>query len=103
LKNFIPKALINSKKPQEWEALILKQHATCRGKSVEDAKTEYLDIVKQWPYYGTTFYPPCKAINCKNLPNKVIIGVNFEGIRLLKSRNKVFQSFLFLKLVLINI
>ena len=58
------------------------------GKDPEDAKSEYLNIVKQWAYYGTTFYPPCKSVGNK-LPSKyVIIGINYEGIRLLK-KNKV--------------
>jgi len=88
LKNFVPKQLMALKKPLEWEALIFKAHARNTGKSDEDAKTEYLDIVKQWPYYGTTFYPPCKAIGKVKLPNKVIIGVNAEGILMLKTKDK---------------
>jgi hypothetical protein len=85
LKQFVPKDLFSLKKPNEWESLIIKSHTSNTGKSAEEAKTEYLDIVKQWPFYGTTFYPPCKVIgNNKKLPNKVIIGVNAEGILLLK-------------------
>eukprot|EP01112_Ceratiomyxa_fruticulosa_P003608 TRINITY_DN1392_c0_g1_i1.p1 TRINITY_DN1392_c0_g1~~TRINITY_DN1392_c0_g1_i1.p1 ORF type:complete len:329 (-),score=55.09 TRINITY_DN1392_c0_g1_i1:160-1146(-) len=88
LKNFIPKHLMPLKKPQEWESLIFKAHAKNQGKTAEDAKTEYLDIVKQWPFYGTTFFPPCKSVGNKKLPNKVIIGVNAEGILLLKTKDK---------------
>eukprot|EP01113_Clastostelium_recurvatum_P003292 TRINITY_DN1142_c0_g1_i3.p1 TRINITY_DN1142_c0_g1~~TRINITY_DN1142_c0_g1_i3.p1 ORF type:complete len:328 (-),score=71.62 TRINITY_DN1142_c0_g1_i3:95-1078(-) len=88
LKVFIPKHLIGLKKPQEWETLVFRAHARNLGKSKEDAKTEYLDIVKQWPFYGTTFFPPCKGIGNKKLPNKVIIGVNAEGILLLKTKDK---------------
>lgn len=43
---------------------------------------------------GSTFFPACKVQNAKNLPNKVVIGVNYEGIRLYKTKNKVFFSFL---------
>jgi len=88
LKDFVPKALFGQKKAPEWEYLILKQHEGQQGKSAEDAKTEYLSIVRLWPYYGTTFFPPCKSVGNKNLPSKVIIGVNYEGIRLLKPKNK---------------
>jgi hypothetical protein len=84
LKQFVPKDLFSSKRPQEWEAMIFKIHAQHIGKKAEDAQTEYLDIVKQWPFYGTTFYPPCKSIANRRLPAKVIIGVNAEGILLLK-------------------
>jgi len=85
IRQFIPKDLFPTKRPGEWEAMIFKAHAMNASKSAEDAKTEYLDIVKQWPYYGTTFYPPCKVVaNPRNLPKLVVIGVNAEGILLLK-------------------
>jgi hypothetical protein len=62
----------------------LKAHSTNLGKTQEDAMSEYLTIVKEWPFYGTTFFPPCKSINNKKLPAKIIIGVNAEGILVLK-------------------
>jgi len=92
LKNFVPKDLFNKNKPNDWEALIFKQHAQNSGKSEEEAKTEYLDIVKQWPFYGTTFYPPCKTIGKTRIPNKVIIGVNAEGILLLKKDKELVST-----------
>jgi len=92
LKQFVPKDLFPQKKPNDWEALIFKAHAANTGKSEEDAKTEYLDIVKQWPFYGTTFYPPCKTIGSKKIPNKVIIGVNAEGILLLKKDKELVST-----------
>jgi myosin-7 len=92
LKQFVPKDLISSKKPSEWESLIFKAHAANTGKSAEDAKTEYLGIVKQWPFYGVTFYPPCKNVGNRKLPSKVIIGVNSEGILLLKKDKEVIST-----------
>jgi len=92
LKQFVPKDLFQQKKPNDWEALIFKAHATNTGKSEEDAKSEYLEIVKQWPFYGTTFYPPCKTIGSKKIPNKVIIGVNAEGILLLKKDKELVST-----------
>jgi len=92
LKQFVPKDLFPTKKPNEWESLVFKSHALNTGKSSEDAKTEYLDIVKQWPFYGTTFYPPCKSVGNRRLPNKVIIGVNAEGILLLKKDKELVST-----------
>jgi len=89
LKDYIPKTLIASKRLAEWETTIFQEHAKHVGKSAEDAKAAYLAIVKKWPYYGTTFYPPCKSVNNgRKIPNKVIIGVNAEGILLLKPKDK---------------
>jgi FERM central domain/PTB domain (IRS-1 type) len=85
LNLFVPKELMGQKKASDWETAILKEHRKHQGKSEEEAKLEYLDIVRQWPYYGTTFFPPCKVQSKqKGLPSKVIIGVNAEGILLLK-------------------
>jgi hypothetical protein len=90
LQDYVPKQLIQLKSAKEWETLIFKAHARNTGKSAEDAKGEYLDIVKLWPFYGTTFYPPCKTVSSgkTKLPAKVIIGVNAEGILLLKAKDK---------------
>jgi len=92
LRQFVPRDLFSLKKATEWENLIFRAHATYIGKSTDDAKTEYLDIVKQWPFYGTTFHPPCKTVGNKRILKKVIIGVNTEGILLLKRDSKELVS-----------
>jgi len=92
LKQFVPKDLFASKKPSDWEAIIFKAHSSQSGRQAEDVKSEYLDIVKQWPFYGTTFYPPCKSVGKQKLPNKVIIGVNAEGILLLKKDKELIST-----------
>jgi myosin-7 len=92
LRQFIPKDLFQQKRPNEWETLIFKAHAANSAKSEEDAKTEYLDIVKLWRFYGTTFFPPCKTIGVNKIPNKVIIGVNAEGILLLKKDKELIST-----------
>jgi len=92
LKQYLPKDLFPSKKPSEWEALIFKAHASCAGKSAEDAKSEYLDIVKQWAFYGTTFFPPCKSAGKQKTPSKCVVGVNAEGILLLKKDKELVST-----------
>jgi len=89
ISDFIPKTLMGNKRPQEWANNVLEAHESLIGKSAEDAMTEYLNIVKTWGYYGSTFYPPCKSVGNRNLHSKVVIGVNYEGIRLLKPKTKV--------------
>jgi hypothetical protein len=88
VKALVPSNLFASKKAGDWDGVILKEHQKHVGKSEEEAITEYLEIVKQFPYYGTTFYPPCKSVGNKKLPAKVIIGVNAEGLILLKTKDK---------------
>lgn len=89
LKSFVPVNLYGNKKSSEWETLILKEHARLAGVKTEtEAKLEYLNSVKSSPLYGTTFFPPCRSIGNKNIPGKVVIGVNYEGICLLKQKTK---------------
>eukprot|EP01088_Endostelium_zonatum_P011222 TRINITY_DN2515_c0_g1_i1.p1 TRINITY_DN2515_c0_g1~~TRINITY_DN2515_c0_g1_i1.p1 ORF type:complete len:348 (-),score=75.09 TRINITY_DN2515_c0_g1_i1:117-1160(-) len=89
IRKFVPVHLINTKKPAEWEAAIFREHQKHHKKNKDEAKALYLGIVKRWPFYGTTFYPPCKSQNNgRKIPSKVIIGVNAEGILLLKPRDK---------------
>lgn len=91
ITDFVPKNLLSSRKIPDWEQAIFAEHQNFGTKSPEDAKTEYLTIVKSWGYYGSTFYPPCKSIGSSKIPHsKVVIGVNYEGIRLLKPKTKVF-------------
>jgi len=96
IQDFVPKNLLGSRKAQDWAQNILSAHESLIGKSTEDAKTEYLNIVKTWGYYGSTFYPPCKCSN----KSKVVIGVNYEGIRLLKPKTKqVLHAFYFTEIL----
>jgi len=89
LKDYVPKTLFPTRKPQEWEAAIFAEHAKHKGKSSDEAKLVYLSLVKKSQFYGTTFYPPCKSVNNgRKIPNKVIIGVNADGIMLLKPKDK---------------
>jgi len=92
LRQFVPKDLFSHKRANEWEAQIFRAHAINVGKAVEDSKGDYLSIVKQWPFYGTTFYPPCKSIGNRKIP-KVIIGVNAEGIVLLNYKKNPKEIF----------
>jgi len=89
ITDFVPKNLLGSRKIPDWEQAIFAEHQNSISKIAETAKTDYLTIVKSWGYYGSTFYPPCKTIGSSKLPHsKVVIGVNYEGIRLLKPKTK---------------
>jgi len=88
IQNFVPSELFPQRKPAAWEEAILKEHAKHRGVHPDEARSLYLNICRAFPLYGMTLFPPCKSMNNKNLPSRVIIGVNFEGIHLLKVRNK---------------
>jgi len=89
LTSFVPKPLMPLKPSKEWEILILKAHMIRKGMQAEEAETEYLNIVKSWPLYGTKYFKNCKLITKnKQLPQKVNIGVNLDGIVLANYKDK---------------
>lgn len=89
LNKFVPKPLLPLKTSKEWETLILKSHSQRKGLPSEDAETEYLNIVKSWSYYGTKYFKNCRTISKnKQLPQKVMIGVNLDGIVLANYKDK---------------
>jgi len=89
LAKFVPKNMISTKKPQEWETAIFKEHRKHIGQSADDAKLMYLNTVRKWDFYGTTFFPPCKLTSqVKKIKGKVVIGVNQDGLMLLKSKDQ---------------
>jgi len=91
LRNFVPEHMWTMKKPVDWETVVLKEHSKNKGTQQEDAKFEYVQHCKNWPFYGTTFFPPCKP-QLKSLPNKVIVGINYEGIHLYKKGKGVHKE-----------
>jgi len=88
LNNFIPKPLLPLKPAKEWEALIFKSHLQRKGLPSDEAETEYLNIVKSWPYYGTKYFKQCRILKNKQLPQKVMIGINLDGIVLASNKDK---------------
>jgi len=89
LSSFVPKPLMPLKPAKDWEPLILKAHMQRKGLPPEEAETEYLNIVKSWPLYGTKYFKNCKTTSKnKMLPQKVMIGVNLDGIVLANYKDK---------------
>jgi len=92
LGSFIPKVLMPQKPAKEWETLIFKAHLGKKGLPAGDAETDYLNIVKAWPHYGTKYFKNCRPLSKNKLPQKVMIGVNLDGIIIANNKDKD-QSF----------
>eukprot|EP01121_Diplochlamys_sp_Union-15-3_P009534 TRINITY_DN2599_c0_g1_i1.p1 TRINITY_DN2599_c0_g1~~TRINITY_DN2599_c0_g1_i1.p1 ORF type:complete len:152 (-),score=23.10 TRINITY_DN2599_c0_g1_i1:49-504(-) len=98
LRKFMPRRLYPTRTPEEWEKKILSVFQSLSSKSEDEARAEYIRIVQNWPFYGTTFFSECKMTNKK--PQVVIIGVNEEGIVLLKKSGELFSAFPFSDIVI---
>jgi len=90
IDKFIPLPLLKTnKKIEDWEKDIFQEHARIAGLKKTDAMTQYLNKVRQWHFYGSTFWT-VQTINKENsaLPDQVILAVSSSGIQLLKVQGK---------------
>lgn len=86
--DYIPKHLHKIKTPEEWEDLVYKCYETTRGKDRLISQMLYLQLVRQWAYYGCTFFkgffvPNTEAFFQQHFSGDVVIGVNNRGIHLM--------------------
>lgn len=90
IDRFIPAPLLKSpRKLEEWEKDIFNEHARISGIKKSDAMLQYLNKVRTWKFYGSTFWN-VKTINKENssLPDNVTLAVSSSGIQLLKPQSK---------------
>jgi len=90
IDKFLPAPLLkNSKKLEDWEKDIFSEHARITGMKKPDAMLQYLNKVRQWHFYGCTFWE-VQTVNKDNssLPDKVTLSVSSTGIQLLKTGTK---------------
>lgn len=92
LSSFIPKPLLPQRPQKEWETMIFKVHIGKKGLPPSEAEIDYLNIVKAWPHYGTKYFRNCRILSKTKLPQKVMIGVNLDGIIIANNKDKE-QSF----------
>lgn len=89
LPRFVPAPLLTSnRKVEEWEEDIFAEHARLAGLSSLDAMLSYLNHVRNWSFYGSTFWTVQTVNKTDQLPDQVILAVNSNGIQILKTTTK---------------
>lgn len=81
-------------KEELWEEALLKEHKGLLNKDIFQAKKDYLTIVRQWIYYGSTFfkakYIPGESVYFKQeFEGKVRVGVNERGLHVIDPKKMV--------------
>jgi hypothetical protein len=52
----VPEHLKKARPYQVWESMILQEHQRYRGKDKFIAQMLYLQLTRQWKFYGSTFF-----------------------------------------------
>eukprot|EP00761_Pharyngomonas_kirbyi_P013343 gb/GECH01013371.1/.p1 GENE.gb/GECH01013371.1/~~gb/GECH01013371.1/.p1 ORF type:complete len:332 (+),score=63.07 gb/GECH01013371.1/:1-996(+) len=87
---FIPEPLLKeNRRLDDWEKDVFAEHARLAGLQTQDAMLSYLNHVRNWPFYGSTFWT-VQTVNkeTNSLPEQVVLAVNSNGIQLLKPGSK---------------
>jgi len=81
--------LQSNRKLEDWEKDIFQEHARLSGLKKEDAMLHYLNHVRNWHFYGSSFWT-VQVVNKESvsLPDTVVLAVNSNGIQLLKIGTK---------------
>ncbi len=95
LPKFVPEHLLTALKLPEWEEKLFGSHQLHRGKDKTSLQLLYLELVRQWPYYGSTFFKAKYVQNDtffqQEFEGAVRIGINENGVHLISPKEMVPQ------------
>ncbi|KAH9502357.1 hypothetical protein Btru_073529 [Bulinus truncatus] len=80
-------------KPQHWLNKIHENLAAVSRMNPLDAKARFIDVLKRWRLFGSTFF---HIKNIANISNESLLAVNYEGISFLrKDTHETIRSYSF--------
>jgi len=95
-RTYIPDHLVDQKNRDEWTETVLSAYTSLlNGKSQADAKAMFIDAVRKWPFYGSSFFFVKQSFDT-SIPESLIMCVNIKGISILDVHTK--QTLLFFKI-----
>ncbi|XP_062566068.1 myosin-VIIa-like [Saccostrea cucullata] len=87
MKALIPHPLLEKRIPNEWKQTVKEEISKTKGANSNDAKLAFLNIIHQWPTYGSVFFT-VKQRSMKAYPKNVLFAVNVNGVMFLDVTSK---------------
>lgn len=95
LAAYLPKKVLDEQDHEALQAQLLTFYAKLDGYSQNDARLSYLDYVKSWKIYGSTFFFAEPKQN-RDFPAEVVLAINAKGILVVDPASHDFlQEFLY--------
>ncbi|GAB4848357.1 Kinesin-like protein KIN-14E [Ancistrocladus abbreviatus] len=81
LERFLPRQIAITRAKQDWELDILSRYRLMENLSKEDARQQFLRILRMLPYGNSVFFSVRKIDDPIGLlPGRVILGINKRGV-----------------------
>ncbi|GAB2279343.1 Kinesin-like protein KIN-14E [Dionaea muscipula] len=81
LERFLPRQIAITQAKKEWELDILSRYRMMGSLTMEDARLQFLRILRLLPYGNSTFFTVRKTEDPIGLlPSKIILGINKHGV-----------------------
>ena len=85
LVKYLPKRYLNKGRDEELEEKITKVYQQLAGYSALEARLSYLDLVKGWNVYGSTYFFMEKTKSCpEEWSEDVVLAANAKGVMVLQ-------------------
>jgi len=98
LNSYIPDHLKSKLSRDAWHLNLIAQHTSNVGLNPEALKQRYLDLVRQWDCYGSTFYKAqykegITTFFSQDFEGEVLLGVNESGIHIVEPNEMKMATF----------
>eukprot|EP00937_MAST-01D_sp_MAST-1D-sp2_P002590 g2590.t1 len=89
LSKFMPAKFLGKGREEELEERIIKVYQKLVGYTQQEAKLSYLDLVKSWEIYGSSYYF-VEPQNKGDFPPEVVLAINSKAILVVDPESKDF-------------
>ncbi|XP_073791408.1 unconventional myosin-VIIa isoform X3 [Danio rerio] len=86
-KELLPQDLIHQLSPDDWKRSVVTHFNKHAGKSREEAKLMFLEIIYKWPTFGSAFFE-VKQSSDPHFPEVLLIAINKLGVTLIDPKTK---------------
>ncbi|CAJ0583494.1 unnamed protein product, partial [Mesorhabditis spiculigera] len=88
MSEIVPQDLVKAYSGNDWKKNIKQAYSSgIEQMSCEDAKTAFLDKIRNWPTFGSTFFV-VKQTADQTLPTQLLVSINRQGVSLFHPETK---------------
>lgn len=98
VKAYVPQHLKRKMRSSKWRNRIIEEHKRHTGKDKLILQLLYLQLVRQWPYYGSTFFkaeylPVTQSFYKQPFEGEVRIGINMYGLHIIDPKRMIMNTY----------